>query len=184
MAEVLNQVRDSSGPVIIGGDLNSSAKDGTPTSVTYEIKKRVSDPRFWVKQGIRWFSPIAIPSVIVLPLNLWKNHHDPTAHQYTSYRSKPGKARPSMSYEIFGFLTAAVSISAEIAPVAATAAAGRLQTRISAPGRGFIRRTIWSAPTLSRARTSWTGCWSRNRRASTTTAALQTPQSNDAAPLQ
>ena len=45
MAEVLQQVHEVSGPVLIGGDLNSSAKDGTPTSIAYEIKKRVSDPR-------------------------------------------------------------------------------------------------------------------------------------------
>jgi endonuclease/exonuclease/phosphatase family metal-dependent hydrolase len=79
MTAVLRNVRDSVGPVIIGGDLNSSAKDGTPTSVTYEIKKRVSDPRFWAKQGLRWLIPTAIPSAIMFPLNLWKNHHDPTA---------------------------------------------------------------------------------------------------------
>lgn len=78
MAEALNQVREAGGSVIIGGDLNSSAKDGTPRSVRYEIKKRVSDPRFWAKQGLRWFSPVAIPSLLAFPVNLWKNHHDPT----------------------------------------------------------------------------------------------------------
>jgi len=79
MAEVLYHVRNAGGPVIIGGDLNSSARDGTPRSITYEIKKRVLDRRFWVKQGIRWLTPVAFPSVIVFPFNLWKNHHDPTA---------------------------------------------------------------------------------------------------------
>jgi endonuclease/exonuclease/phosphatase (EEP) superfamily protein YafD len=63
MAEMLNQVRNVVGPVVIGGDLKSSTRDGTPRSVPYEIKKRVADPRFWAKQGIRWFTPIAIPSL-------------------------------------------------------------------------------------------------------------------------
>jgi hypothetical protein len=46
MKEVAMQVREVSGPIVIGGDLNTSGKDGTPTSIAYEIKKRVSDPRF------------------------------------------------------------------------------------------------------------------------------------------
>ena len=79
MAEVLNQVHEARGPVVIGGDLNSSARDGTPTSITYEIKKRVADPRFWTMQGIRWLTPVSVPSLIAFPMNVWKNHHDPTA---------------------------------------------------------------------------------------------------------
>lgn len=78
MAEVLDQVREVGGPVIIGGDLNSSATDGTRRSVMYEIRSRVSDPSFWTKQGIRWLTPVSIPSLLAFPLNLWKNHHDPT----------------------------------------------------------------------------------------------------------
>lgn len=79
MNEVLGQLIDVSGPVILGGDLNTTARDGTPTSVGHEIKKRVADPSFWVQGGLRWFTPVAIPSLLTLPVNLWKNHHDPTA---------------------------------------------------------------------------------------------------------
>ena len=79
MAEVAQQVTEVRGPVVIGGDLNSSTSDGTPTSFRYLIRQRVSDPRFWAKQGLQWFTPISIPAVISFPVNLWKNHHDPTA---------------------------------------------------------------------------------------------------------
>jgi hypothetical protein len=91
MAEVLSQLAEVSGPLIIGGDLNSSTRDGTPTSLTYEIRKRVSDPRFWVKQSIRWFTPVAIPSLLAFPLNLWKNHHDPTALHIPVIGPNPGR---------------------------------------------------------------------------------------------
>jgi endonuclease/exonuclease/phosphatase family metal-dependent hydrolase len=79
MADVLSQVRHARGAVVIAGDLNTSAKDGTPTSITYEVKKRVADPRFWATEGVRWLSPVNVTSLIAFPLNLWKNHHDPTA---------------------------------------------------------------------------------------------------------
>jgi endonuclease/exonuclease/phosphatase family metal-dependent hydrolase len=76
---LLAQLRNTAGPMVIGGDLNTSGTDGTPTSVRYEIKKRVTSPHFWVKQGIRWFTPFAVPAIVTFPVNLWKNHHDPTA---------------------------------------------------------------------------------------------------------
>jgi hypothetical protein len=79
MTEVAMQVREAHGPVVVGGDLNTSGKDGTPTSIAYEIKKRVSNPRFWVKTGVRWFTPLGIPVYIAWPVNFWKNFHDPTA---------------------------------------------------------------------------------------------------------
>jgi hypothetical protein len=79
MDEVVRQVRSIPGPLVIGGDLNTSGTDGTPTSLPYEIKKRVSDPHFWVKQGIKWFTPLGIPFYIGGPVNFWKNFHDPTA---------------------------------------------------------------------------------------------------------
>ena len=79
MKEVAMQVREVSGPIVIGGDLNTSGKDGTPTSIAYEVKKRVSDPRFWISGGIRWFTPLSVPALIGWPVNFWKNFHDPTA---------------------------------------------------------------------------------------------------------
>ena len=79
MKEVAMQVRDVSGPIVIGGDLNTSGQDATPTSIAYEIKKRVSDPRFWIKGGIHWFTPLSVPAIISWPVNFWKNFHDPTA---------------------------------------------------------------------------------------------------------
>lgn len=38
MGEIVRQVRSIPGPLVIGGDLNTSGTDGTPTSLGYEIK--------------------------------------------------------------------------------------------------------------------------------------------------
>ncbi len=51
---------------ILAGDLNTSGQDGTPTSVRNEIMKRVTDYRFWVNQGIFWFSPVSIPQYAIV----------------------------------------------------------------------------------------------------------------------
>lgn len=79
MIEVLTHVIAIPGPLIIGGDLNTSTADGTPTSIKYEIKKRISNPRFWASQGIRWFTPLALPFYVTWPGNFFKNFHDPSA---------------------------------------------------------------------------------------------------------
>lgn len=76
IAALLSALRNTLGAIGIGGDLNTSGTDGTPTSVRYEIKKRVTNPRFWVKQGNRWFTPLAAPAIVTLSVNLWKNHGD------------------------------------------------------------------------------------------------------------
>ena len=79
MKEVLSNIAAAPGPLAIGGDLNTSTMDGTPTSVKYEIQKRVSDPRFWASQGIKWFTPLGLPFHIIWPVNFFKNFHDPSA---------------------------------------------------------------------------------------------------------
>ena len=79
MSALTTQMREATGVVVVGGDLNTSTSDGTPTSLKYEIKKRVANPRFWIEQGIRWFSPLTIPTLVTWPINYWKNYHDPTA---------------------------------------------------------------------------------------------------------
>ncbi|HWR53361.1 MAG TPA: endonuclease/exonuclease/phosphatase family protein [Bryobacteraceae bacterium] len=76
---LMTQLRNTPGVVVVGGDLNTSGMDGTPTSIRYEIKKRVANPRFWTNQGFRWFTPLSVPAIVTFPINLWKNHHDPTA---------------------------------------------------------------------------------------------------------
>jgi endonuclease/exonuclease/phosphatase family metal-dependent hydrolase len=54
MEELLNQVRDTANPVIIGGDMNSTGTDSTPTSVESMLYKRYGSLDFWTTKGIQW----------------------------------------------------------------------------------------------------------------------------------
>ena len=54
MEELLNQVRDTTNPVIIGGDMNSTGTDSTPTSVENLLYKRYGSLDFWTTKGIQW----------------------------------------------------------------------------------------------------------------------------------
>jgi endonuclease/exonuclease/phosphatase family metal-dependent hydrolase len=89
---LLDQIGESPNTVILGGDLNTSGHDGTPTSVRHEILKRVLDYRFWVKEAIVWLLPVPFAGAIEYPINYLKNYHDPTAldlHFVAPNKEKP-----------------------------------------------------------------------------------------------
>lgn len=79
MIDLLNQVRESDGPVVLAGDLNTTGSDAAPTSVRREIAKRVKNPKFWAGQAVNWLSPVSIPKIFSMPANYFKNYQDPTA---------------------------------------------------------------------------------------------------------
>jgi endonuclease/exonuclease/phosphatase family metal-dependent hydrolase len=79
MDYLLDHVRDTPNTVVIAGDLNTTGRDGTPTSIPYEILKRVRSRRFWAKEALFWFLPVPFAAIVEIPLNYFKNYHDPTA---------------------------------------------------------------------------------------------------------
>jgi endonuclease/exonuclease/phosphatase family metal-dependent hydrolase len=79
MEELLPRLQAIQGPVVMGGDLNSTGSDGAPTSIGRELKKRLRNPDFWAGQAISWFSPIALPNLMIGSTNYFKNYQDPTA---------------------------------------------------------------------------------------------------------
>jgi endonuclease/exonuclease/phosphatase (EEP) superfamily protein YafD len=46
MNQVLDDIRNTPGPIVGAGDLNTTGADGTPTSVRHELAIRVSDYQF------------------------------------------------------------------------------------------------------------------------------------------
>ncbi|MEX2261581.1 MAG: endonuclease/exonuclease/phosphatase family protein [Bryobacteraceae bacterium] len=80
MEELLAQIQEIDGPVILGGDLNTSGSDTAPVTVRSVIEKRMKSPSFWAGQALSWFTPLGFPRMFLLPANYWKNHRDPTAH--------------------------------------------------------------------------------------------------------
>jgi endonuclease/exonuclease/phosphatase family metal-dependent hydrolase len=82
MEFLLSALKSIDNPVILAGDLNSTGSDGTPTSVRNEIMKRLTDYRFWVTQGVFWFTPVSIPQYVIVPLRYFHQHLDPTAWHF------------------------------------------------------------------------------------------------------
>jgi endonuclease/exonuclease/phosphatase family metal-dependent hydrolase len=80
MDRVLSDIRDTPGPVVVSGDLNTTGADGTPTSVRHELATRVSDYQFWL--GKVWkYSPAGVPMLATKPFQYWRSYRDPTAAQ-------------------------------------------------------------------------------------------------------
>jgi endonuclease/exonuclease/phosphatase family metal-dependent hydrolase len=78
MQEILEEIEDTPGPVILAGDLNTTGTDGTPTSIRYELTSRLKDYQFWIGTFLR-FTPAGLPAYVTTPFNFWKNYRDPTA---------------------------------------------------------------------------------------------------------
>jgi endonuclease/exonuclease/phosphatase family metal-dependent hydrolase len=79
MEDLLATLHGAPGAVVLGGDLNTSGADGTPTSLQYEVMKRITDRRFWARSALQWFSPAAVSTAVLWPVNYLKNFRDPTA---------------------------------------------------------------------------------------------------------
>ena len=76
---LLREIEDTPNDVVVAGDLNTTGRDGTPVSLQREILKRVTNWRFWGKEALFWFLPVPFAGLIDVPVNYFKNYHDPTA---------------------------------------------------------------------------------------------------------
>ena len=79
MDGLLRQIQNTPNDVVVAGDLNTTGRDGTPVSLQREILKRVTSWRFWGKEALFWFLPVPFAGLIDVPVNYFKNYHDPTA---------------------------------------------------------------------------------------------------------
>ena len=60
MEELLNTVKDAHNPVVIGGDMNTTGSDATPTSVENMLYKRYGSLDFWVTKGVQWTTGVGM----------------------------------------------------------------------------------------------------------------------------
>jgi endonuclease/exonuclease/phosphatase family metal-dependent hydrolase len=79
MSDLLHRIAEVENPLILAGDFNTTNSDGAPATVRREIAKRVKNPRFWIAEAIRWFTPVGAPRLFTMPANYFKNFRDPTA---------------------------------------------------------------------------------------------------------
>lgn len=79
MDALLDILRQNPNPVILAGDLNTTNRDNTPTSLRNEIARRVVDYRFWAKQAVSHFHPLGMFQYALMPAHLFHGYMDPTA---------------------------------------------------------------------------------------------------------
>jgi hypothetical protein len=79
MKALLAGIQEDGNPVVIAGDLNTTGKNNTPTSVRDEIMSRVTDYKFWTGHAISYFNPLGIYKFGLLPVHYLHGYNDPTA---------------------------------------------------------------------------------------------------------
>ena len=79
LEELLAHVKEISHPVVVAGDMNTSTRDTTPTSIQREIKKRLGSKKFWIEKGLGWLTGIELPrSILLRGYNEYRKQADPT----------------------------------------------------------------------------------------------------------
>jgi endonuclease/exonuclease/phosphatase family metal-dependent hydrolase len=79
MQALLAEVKSVENPLVMAGDLNTTGRNNTPTSVRDEIMSRVTDYQFWIRQTVSYFNPLGIYQHTVFPVRYFHGYNDPTA---------------------------------------------------------------------------------------------------------
>jgi len=79
MQVLLADVKSNINPLVIAGDLNTTSRDNTPTSVRNEIMTRITDYKFWAGQAVSHFHPLGIFQYALFPVRYFHGYKDPTA---------------------------------------------------------------------------------------------------------
>jgi endonuclease/exonuclease/phosphatase family metal-dependent hydrolase len=79
MQALLADLKSDANPLVIAGDLNTTSRDNTPTSIRNEIMSRVTDYKFWAGQAVSHFHPLGIFQYMLVPVRYFHGHNDPTA---------------------------------------------------------------------------------------------------------
>lgn len=74
--QILEWIRHDPNPVILGGDLNTTAADNAPVSVTKVLTDRLKDPDKWALAAVKWST--GAPTILLMPVNMMRNKNDPT----------------------------------------------------------------------------------------------------------
>jgi hypothetical protein len=90
LQELLETIKPIAGPVVVAGDMNTSSRDSTPTSIKREIKKRLGSKKYWAEQGIRFLAGLSWPNSLLLAgVNEYRKQADPTVRSLAFVASNP-----------------------------------------------------------------------------------------------
>jgi endonuclease/exonuclease/phosphatase family metal-dependent hydrolase len=63
LRELLTYAKSIDGPLVIGGDMNTTGSDSTPTSITREITRRFGSAEYWAKKSVMDASGVGVHHV-------------------------------------------------------------------------------------------------------------------------
>ena len=89
LEELLARITDTSGPVVVAGDMNTSTHSGTPLSAERLLKNRLGSKSFWIKQGLGLLTGIKLPTLLLGGLNTYRTQADPTVRSVPLVASNP-----------------------------------------------------------------------------------------------
>jgi endonuclease/exonuclease/phosphatase family metal-dependent hydrolase len=90
LKELLATIKDVENPVVVAGDMNTSTRDSTPTSIKREIKKHFGSKQYWVKEGIKFLTGLSWPNSLLLGgLNEYRKQADPTVRSVAFVATNP-----------------------------------------------------------------------------------------------
>ena len=74
--QILEWIKADHNPVILAGDLNTTASDNAPVSVSKVVTNRLKDPDKWALEAVKWST--GAPTILLMPINMMRNKNDPT----------------------------------------------------------------------------------------------------------
>lgn len=74
---ILEHVNNVANPLILAGDMNTTGSDGSILSISYILREKVKDYRFWAQQLINILNPISFFGADTLA-RYYRNYLDPT----------------------------------------------------------------------------------------------------------
>jgi endonuclease/exonuclease/phosphatase family metal-dependent hydrolase len=79
MQALLADLKSDNNPLVLAGDLNTTSRDNTPTSIRNEIMTRVVDYKSWIGQAVSHFNPLGLFQYTLVPVRYFNGYNDPTA---------------------------------------------------------------------------------------------------------
>lgn len=89
LEELLRRISETSAPVVVAGDMNTSTHDGTPLSIERALKNRLGSKSFWARQALGILTGVRLPTLLLTGMNTYRTQADPTVRSIPLVASNP-----------------------------------------------------------------------------------------------
>lgn len=89
LAELLGSIKNTAGPIVVAGDMNTSTHDGTPLTLGRAVKNRLGSKSFWARQGLEIATGMKLPTLLLTGMNTYRMQADPTVRDIPLVASNP-----------------------------------------------------------------------------------------------